>query len=373
MHICHFTLNPIDYERRIQNQADCASKAGNSICIVALGIPGDVPYEKKDEYTLHRIFIPFHSGGPLKFLHFNLKLLVFGFRKKLQIIHCHDLWVLPAAAILVFIKRCKLIYDAHEYYAGLEIFRHHKIRKKLWMITESLIVGKVDVLLTVSEPLAMLYKKRYARLKRIEVIRNLPLKEKIPDNIEKLLPLSDSRKSILYQGHFRPGRGLLNLIKSLHYVENAHLFLIGGGEMESELRLLVEDNALQEKVTFMGYIPTAKLIQTSRCADLGLVLFEPTSLNYSYALPNKFFEYIMAGLPVLASNIKTFEDYINKYEIGLTVDPSNVQEIAKKIMTMISDDTQMRIWQQKAVKASEELNWESEAIKMNKIYEDFKM
>jgi glycosyltransferase involved in cell wall biosynthesis len=78
----------------------------------------------------------------------------------------------------------------------------------------------------------------------------------------------------------------------------------------------------------------------------------------------------MAGIPVLASNIQTFQEYIDKYEVGLTVDPHNIQAITDTIKSMISDEDKMIKWQQNARKASEELNWESESKKMNQIYEE---
>ncbi len=103
---------------------------------------------------------------------------------------------------------------------------------------------------------------------------------------------------------------------------------------------------------------------------MGVVLFEPGSLNYASALPNKFFEYIMAGIPVLASQIKTFQDYIDKYQFGTTVDPKDVEEIAKTIQSMLADDERLERWRRNAKSASEKLNWDSEAKKMNKIYEE---
>jgi glycosyltransferase involved in cell wall biosynthesis len=111
------------------------------------------------------------------------------------------------------------------------------------------------------------------------------------------------------------------------------------------------------------------LISTAAGADLGIVLFEPTSLNYTYALPNKFFEYIMAGIPVLASNIETFEEYINQYKVGMTVDPSNVMAIAQTIKIMLSDEIKLKKWRDNARKASDVLNWENESAKLKKIYE----
>ena len=302
-------------------------------------------------------------------MHFNWKVFLFLIKKPLEIIHCHDLWVLPAAVILSLFKHCNLIYDAHEFYGGLEVFNRNKIRKKIWMAFEYLAIPRVDVLITVSEPLADLYQKKYPNLKSVRVIRNLPKTEFSDEGLKTSgFPVTKDAV-ILFQGHFRPGRGLLNLFKAFSEIEDAHLVMIGGGELEEDLKEVVEKKNLAKRVTFMGYLPTDDLIRITAQADLGIALFEPTSINYAYALPNKFFEYIMAGIPVLASNIKTFEDYIGTYQVGLTVDPSDISAISRKLVDMLSDGEKMRQWRSNARKASKELNWELEAKKLIQIYE----
>ncbi|MCK5506787.1 MAG: glycosyltransferase, partial [Thermodesulfovibrionia bacterium] len=133
MHICHITINPIDYERRILNQARSAIDFGYQVDIISLKVP-----ENKEGNTQLKPYIwpletPFYKGGALKFLHFNWKVILFLIKKPLDIIHCHDLWVLPAAALLSLFKHCHLVYDAHEFFGGLEIFNRNKIRKNIWM------------------------------------------------------------------------------------------------------------------------------------------------------------------------------------------------------------------------------------------------
>ena len=369
--ICHLTINPITYERRIQNQAGSALEAGYKVCIFALDLPGHTSVKNPFPYPVTHIKTPFYRGGMLKFLHFNWKIFRMLLFQRIAIIHCHDLWLMPAASLLTVLKKNRLIYDAHEYYAGLEIFNHHRLRRKIWMVLEQLIIPSVDVLLTVSEPLADLYRQKYRYLKAVEVIRNLPKPEsgKIHNSAASFPTVS--RPLIIYQGHFRPGRGLGNLIHAMALTDKGHLLLVGGGELEADLKNLVAHYRLEKKITFFGYVPNNDLISLSAQADLGVVLFEPTSLNYAYALPNKFFEYIMAGIPVLASDIDTFQSYISRYELGMTVDPSDIQAIAARIRLMLSEPQKLSVWRKNAQLAAKELNWNRESLKMNAIYERF--
>ena len=370
MRICHITINPIDFERRIQNQAMSAHRAGHQIWVLAIGRLDEAKQEITKNYTLWRFRTRFYHRGPIKFLNFNLRIFFFLLFRRINIIHCHDLWVLPAAALLTLFKKCYLVYDAHEFYQGLEIFTRKKLQKNIWMITERICIRQIDVLLSVSEPITRLYQKKYRNLKQTEVIRNLPLKNSTKDaSLPPNWPETD-KKIILYQGHFRPGRGLKYLLEAISMVPEVHLVLIGDGELRSRIEDDIEELGLHTRVTLLGYVPTEKLIQTCSNADLGVVLFEPTSLNYSYALPNKFFEYIMAGIPVLASDILTLREYVAKYDIGMTVNPHDVKAIASILRLMLSNEVQLAQWQQHARHASNTLNWEEEAKKLDRIYEN---
>ncbi len=370
MDICHVTINFIDYERRIKNQAESSAESGHSIKIISLGKPGDKLAVIQNGISIRRITTPFFKGGPLKFIHFNLKVFLLLFYERLQIVHCHDLWTLPAVYLLRIIKKFNIVYDAHEYYEGLEIFNRNRIRKKLWMLAEQMAIKKVDVLITISDPIAGLYHKKYPDLQKIEVIRNLPQKERPSESQNNDILPKTTDKLIVFQGHFKPGRGLIQLIESMKLLDKVHLVLIGGGEIENDIREKIVNFDLQSKVSLIGYIPTDQLITTTSRADLGVVLFEKTSLNYTYALPNKFFEYIMAGIPILASNLDTLTEYLETYGLGMSVNPEDVEEIAQSIKIMLSDENKLKEWRDNAIKASRILNWENESIKMNQIYEN---
>jgi glycosyltransferase involved in cell wall biosynthesis len=291
------------------------------------------------------------------------------FSKPFDIIHCHDLWVLPAAAILKKIHNGRLVYDAHEYYAGLEIFLHTQMRKKLWLFLEHRCMAHIDRLITVSQALGDQYRKHYVNLRQVNIILNVPKFESIPHTVLKQT-LKDAREIlVVFHGHFKPGRGLENLIQAVKIVSGVKLLLIGGGEIENRLRKIVQDEGLNYRVSFQNYIPTSELISTSAQADIGAVLFEPSSINYKFALPNKFFEYIMAGLPILASDIVTLRYYIMKYDIGVTVNPCDIEAIANSITKMKSDKQQFQKWKMNTLRAAKDLNWENEESKLIDIYQ----
>ncbi len=368
MHLTHLTINPIDYNRRIINQASTAVNDNLLVLIICLGRRGELKYQTTSFGCVRRIISPFPKGGPLKFIHFNFRLFLLLLPERTDILHAHDLWVLPAAALISLIKRNRLIYDAHEYYAGLEVFNRHPLRGRLWMIVEKLLIRYVTVMFTVSEPLARKYRERYPNIRDCKVIRNLPVWEK--PSKEKAAPFPRPFTNMLvYHGHLQPGRGLENLIRAMTPLEDTGLVIIGTGELLGKLVALIDQHQVQAKVLIKDYIDMESLISTSAQADIGVVLFEKTSVNYSHALPNKFFENIMAGLPVLTSDIDTLSGYVQKYNLGRTVDPSDPDLIAKTIREMTGNPEALQTWRSNAYSAARELNWDLEAEKMRKIYE----
>lgn len=373
MNILHITINPIIFERRIINQVKSGIENLHKLSAMYLQKEEKNNESPRSDFEHIPLYTYFHKGGPLKFLHYNWKVFWAGIKCQFDIIHAHDLWILPAATLLCLYRKKKLIYDAHEYYPGLEIFTRRKFRKWIWMIVESLCIRQVDHVITVSDPLAELYKRRYRNDIPVDVIRNLPEYEMPAPDKAVNIPVNTNMLTVLYHGHFRPGRGLVNLIRAIASIPDVQLILIGGGELESKLRDLSHDLDVESRIIFQTYIPTDKLVSTAAQADIGAVLFEPGSSNYAHALPNKFFEYIMAGLPVLASNIDTFEHYVNKYHVGVTTDPNNIEDIFYVLNQIKRNGSQLKEWHINALDAAKELNWNNEAQKLTRIYDKYKI
>jgi len=120
----------------------------------------------------------------------------------------------------------------------------------------------------------------------------------------------------------------------------------------------------------MGEIPLEKLHGYTEQADLGLSLEEDKGLNYRFALPNKLFNYIQAGLPVLVSYLPEMKKLVNQYQIGETIENHNSQHIAEKINKMLNDKTQMKIWSDNSKQAALELNWEKEKHVIKALLDD---
>ncbi len=148
------------------------------------------------------------------------------------------------------------------------------------------------------------------------------------------------------------------------------LLIVGSGDVIEYLHELQEKFDLQEKVIFVDKVPLKELANYTRNSDLGLTLDKPTSINYQLSLPNKLFDYLQAGIPVLASNLVEVARIVNDYQVGEIIDNHDPKEIARKINEMLGDPDKMVSWKYNIEKASKELCWEKEEEVLMEIFKE---
>ena len=132
---------------------------------------------------------------------------------------------------------------------------------------------------------------------------------------------------------------------------------------------MVEKEQLKDKIVFLGRIPHETLHEYTVQADLGFSLEENLGLNYYYSLPNKLFDFIAAGVPLLVSPFPEMEAIVKKYQIGKVVNEAPTpKELAKTISEIFSDDSEYDLWKQNTIKAKTELCWEEEEKKLISLF-----
>ena len=166
-------------------------------------------------------------------------------------------------------------------------------------------------------------------------------------------------------------RGAEELVEAMAFLPNCFLLIIGGGDVLMTLKQTVERLQLNENVRFLARMPYLEMMQYTQCADLGLTLDKDTNLNYRFSLPNKLFDYLHAGVPVLASPLPEIKSIIDGYQIGTFISNHQPQTIAQTISNALGNTLQMEKWRANCNKAALELNWENEEKKLLKIYADY--
>lgn len=254
-----------------------------------------------------------------QFLIASFKLILRFKSLKINVVNCHSLSILPLGVILKYFFGIKLIYDPHE----LETEKNglSGLRKRLFKITERLLISKVDATIVVCKPIGDWYRDSY-NLKNIYVVRNMPLRLDL-----NTIPLFDLKIEFsipkdhilfLYQGLLTPGRGVektLNLFQRLD--KKRHILFMGYGDMEPMIRKYANEF---ENIHFKPAVKPHEIMSYTSSADIGIFVPDNSCLSYYLSLPNKYFEYIIAEVPLIVNNWPCLKEWINEYDIGWLVE-----------------------------------------------------
>ncbi len=266
----------------------------------------------------------------------NLKFGIQIYKYKPDFISCHNVLLLPVCAIGKKLTKAKLIYVPHE--LETEKTGLGNILKKVSTYIESNFFKYADKTIVVCEPIAEWYREAY-KANNVHVIRNVPYNpfldkplvrsRKLRD--EFLIP--DSDIIFIYQGVIDKARGckeLLEVFKSV--TPTRHIVMMGYGEMEE----VVKRAAVEYKnIHFKRAVPVNEIIEYTSSADAGIIYlpFE-ISLSYKYSMSNKFFEYLIGGLPIVISKNLVYMCYeIQSHKLGWTLD-SNERSLIDFINTL---------------------------------------
>lgn len=355
-------INDLVTDNRVHKVALSLQKMGFKPVLIGRLLPESHPVER--DYETHRMKLAFRKGGKFYFT-FNLRLFFYLLKLKPDVFVANDLDTLPANFLASKIRRKPLIYDSHEYFTEVPELIGRPVVRSIWTSLEKFLVPKVNAAYTVCTSIADIYRNLYGV--DFKVVRNLPVVSKA-EKTEHLEETPGQPKVILYQGALNLGRGIESAIRAMHYLDDAVLWLSGDGDLTSELKQLVAELNLGEKVKFLGRIPLHQLNEITRQADLGISLEEDLGLNYRYTLPNKLFDYIQAGVPVLVSNLPEMRRIVEDYQIGAIAENHQRKDLAESFKSALFDQEKRTIWKQNLPKAASELCWKNEELIIRDIY-----
>lgn len=256
----------------------------------------------------------------------------------------------------------KLYYDSREIYSAIGSLNKRKFSQTIQTYLEKRWVKSVDKIIVTGEFDKEYLSKHFALDVPIYIIKNFPQYKKTikSDKIREIFNIDSEKKILLYQGMLSEGRGILQVINALPMLKEFVFCILGDGVLKDKALQLAKDLNVREKVFFGGNVNYSELHNWTCSADIGLSLIEPISFSYELALPNKLFEYSMAGLPTLATELPAMKDVIEKYGIGDTVKTNATpQEIAEKIMYISLSENYER-FKSACKMASKELSFDSQ-------------
>ncbi len=353
--------NDLVSDNRVHRTCTTLAEEGYRVILVGRKLPNSISVHRT--YHTQRFKLLFKKNIWF-YAEYNLHLWIYLLFHRCQLLVANDLDTLPANYFASKIKHCPLLYDSHEYFTEVPELVNRKKVQRCWEKIEKCLVPHLPFAVTVNESLSRIYSEKYHI--PFYSIRNLPFKQKQCKKINVDSYFSFPVKHILiYQGALNMGRGIETLIDSISYLNHETVLIIAGqGDIENELKQRVLNQHLSQNVLFLGRIPLDDLFAYTTTADLGFSLEEPMGNNYYYALPNKLFDYIQAGVPVICSDFPEMRNIINQYHVGKTVPSCNSKELASIINEILHDIQQLTQWKENCRTASLELCWEKEKQKL---------
>ncbi|MCJ7531198.1 MAG: glycosyltransferase [Anaerolineales bacterium] len=300
-----------------------------------------------------------------------LPTLRIGVKHPARLYYLHGFEYFPAVYILCLIQRARYIYDAHDYYADLV---RKTIKSPLWMNyylwLERLCVKNAAACVTVNNSLANLLREEFGR--DFIVIRNchdVRLDTSVVQDIRKTLNLSSDDFIMVCVGHNKDFLAIEQTIQSMVMLPtNVHLAFVGNN-YESH-REMTRQLDLADRVHYIDAVKATEVVPFIRTADLSLILYYPSSSFVDISLPNKFFQSIAAGLPLLYPDLMEIKTISEQYQLGIQVDPLSSQSISDAVISLYSNRSKMMELKRNLQKASEEINWEKEEILLKKIVDN---
>ncbi len=294
-----------------------------------------------------------------------------------RIVHANDLDTLLTAALAARRLKSRLVYDSHELW--LESTRYLRetgpLDRLRYRLVERWLIGRADAVLAVTPSRGKAMAEMYPAVAgRITIVENSsePISDLPPGGmLRDTLGLAAEIPIVLYQGIICPERGLEELLHAaaLLPVNLASIVIIGHDSWGGHLERVHRQLGLDGRVFLLPPVPSERLPEVTVSADAGLILFGNTCLNHYYSLPNKLYEYMMAGLPIIASDLPEMRRVIGECRCGVLIDSPQPEAIADAITGMTSSPAEMKAMGKRGREAAlHRYNWSVQAKRLLELY-----
>jgi glycosyltransferase involved in cell wall biosynthesis len=299
-----------------------------------------------------------------------------GVRLKPDLVHANDLIALPIGYVVARLTKAKLIYDSHELWSDPFLSPVPKWLSKVPTFMEKFLARRADAVITVNDSIARIMSERM-EIPAPTVIRNLPQcmsqLETHESVLHRSLGLMPDCPVILYIGGLTYGRGLETFIDAMSLVSPpAVAVLMGpheGPDYFDKLRCRVLDANLQERVRFHAPVASDEVGRYASNATIGICPIEDSHLSYRYSLPNKIFECLQAGLPVVVTDLPEMSNLVRRYGVGETFPDGDSKALADILNRMLSSPAALAEYRVRVAAAAGQLNWSHEEPKLLSIYD----
>lgn len=378
MNIVHLTLKPYQFDSRIRKEVASALALLPQARVLVIAKSAELPaHESAPRCEVRRLRfvspLPNRFGGyVLKYLDWLRQVRVLLREFGVDVLHIHGIRTLHAGVVLRREFGCRLVYDAHE--LETEANGVTGLPKPAFKLLEHRLMRSVDALMVVAPSILDWY-RRHRPAVPTELVRNIPTRaarQVEPDDsrsYRRRFGLPEDAIVFVLQGALLPGRGieaLLTLFAERN--DERHLVLMGYGTL---LPRVERAAAASRHVHVMPGVPSEDVVAWVSGADVGVFLLEPSCLSYECAMPNKFFEFLLAGIPALVTPRLEMKRLVAEYDCGWVVPDgsdgaADLPAVAARLAAI--DRAAIASKRPGALKAREALCWERDEPALLRAY-----
>jgi glycosyltransferase involved in cell wall biosynthesis len=371
MRIAMLLHKSVEYDSRVRREASALAAAGHDVVVLELAVVPDSVraldgFRRRSclppGWIRHKLPSPVYRS--LMLLYFIGGIL----RVRPQVVHAHDAAMLLPGLAGAWLTGARLVYDSHELATGVP----YRERAWAWFVSgvERGGVHRCAAVITVSDGIAARLRDRYRLPVTPTVVRNVSaLQVQGNGGLRRALGLHPDTPLVLHQGAPAPARGCEVLLDAATLLKDVHVVFLGDPEpgYGERLSAMIRRRGLSGRVSLLPSVALDDLLAHTAEADVGVTLLQDTCENHRLALPNKLFEYIAAGVPVVASALPETRRLVEAYAVGWCVAPDQPEALAAALRVALAHrrDPALRA---RVARAAELLTWSREQSRLTGLY-----
>ena len=325
--------NAYDPDPRVRQEALALVRMGCRVRILAwdrdLKSPG---FECMEGVEVERVFLPsVHGRGNTQLFFYAwvyLKMLWRGWQSSFDVVHCHDLDTLPLGFVLGKLKGRPIVYDAHESFPDMLAGSVHPAVQRALVCLEGFLIRRVNLLITVGEKLRQHFAERGARhsvvvgnWKRLDEFARSAGQNR---EFRRQLAIPDSAIVIVCITQLFVDRKVEELLDAVDSVPDVYLIIGGKGALEEMVRARAAKN---HRIRYVGFVAAADIPACTCAGDVVYYGFDSENPNARFSAPNKLFEALAAGKPLIVADFGEIGEVVRNVSCGIILPNYSVKEI----------------------------------------------
>jgi glycosyltransferase involved in cell wall biosynthesis len=376
--VCLVQYNSSRFLSRVDRSARALGRSGWDVTLIAIKDADTPAREDRGDYTVRRVTLRSRRlppwSRPLRYLEAVVKTFWAAYSADADVYNPRDLYPMLVCQLAARLRGAVVVADSDE----LNLYRNGTWMKQWWWRPvakpyEGFFLRRAAACITSDEGRADVLTAEYGIARPTVVLNVSDVVEKVdPDpRLREQLLGGDSRWLLVYQGILSPNRGLPELVEAMKRLDDCVLLVLGDGPLRAELQAQAEGAGCAGRVVFKGAVPNAEMMRLVAACDAGVMPIIGACLSYVFAAPNKLFEDMMVGVPVVASDLPGMADIVRDEGIGtLIADPRDPGAIAAAVRRLLDDVEPPHVKGERARTAAlARYNWPLEQAKLLAVYD----